>query len=216
MEVGVDHVVHVAEVLLVRQPLAVVDAENLHPLVVVKVAQELGRDQEVLAAVLLASNVHQRVVHKPLRALVHALVDLVHEREWCPSLFSQRHEIHDRRQRAFASGLTIGSEELQLLALSELDEEFDSPFVVVLVFSDADLACATESCKGSRELLAYALDEAIEGRVPIFLPTVNVQSWSEKITDVPERRLSSSRVGLDSSCPGQCFAPIVQSENFCQ
>ena len=69
-----DHVVHVATCRRVfRQPLAVVDAEDLHTLVVLEVGQQLGRDEEVLCALRLAGNLHHGVVHHALGALVHTL-----------------------------------------------------------------------------------------------------------------------------------------------
>lgn len=74
--VGIDHVHEVARHAGFGQPLAVVDAEDLHALVVVEVGEQLGRDEEVLAGFGLACHLDEGVVHGTLRATVHTLFKL--------------------------------------------------------------------------------------------------------------------------------------------
>lgn len=75
-QVVVDHAHHVPTKVSLGDPLSVVDAEDLHALVVVEVRKELGRDEEILSAVGLAGDVDEGVVYCPFRTLVHALQEL--------------------------------------------------------------------------------------------------------------------------------------------
>lgn len=106
LNIDVDQAHHVPA-HVVGQPLAVVDAEDLHALVIEKVGQQLGRDEEVLARVGLAGDVDERVVHRALGAGVHALVDLVDEREGRACVLRQAHEVQDRRERTFLGGRSV-------------------------------------------------------------------------------------------------------------
>lgn len=68
-----DHVHHIAQARFFGQPLSVVDAENFHFLVVFQIGEKFGRDEEVLRAVVFASDIHHGIVHHAFRALIHTL-----------------------------------------------------------------------------------------------------------------------------------------------
>jgi len=68
-----DHVHHVAQIPLLREPLSVVNAKDLHALVVFQVRKKFRRDEEVLSTIGLASDLHHRIVDIAFRALVHTL-----------------------------------------------------------------------------------------------------------------------------------------------
>ena len=87
--------------------LTTCNAEDLHSLVVSKTGQQLGRDEEVLACMLLASNLNHAFVNHSLVARVHALIDLVDdtERSSCHGL--EGHEIEDGGDGTFAARLTM-------------------------------------------------------------------------------------------------------------
>ena len=59
------------------------------------------RRRDALARGVLARHLDHLVVHGTLGALVHALVDLVDEREGAAAELREAHEVQDRRQRAF-------------------------------------------------------------------------------------------------------------------
>ena len=74
LHVGINHAHHITTGTVFWQPLAVVDAEDAHALVVVQIGEELGRDEEVLATVRLAGDLDERVMHSALGTLVHTLL----------------------------------------------------------------------------------------------------------------------------------------------
>lgn len=57
------------------------DDERPHPTMVLEAWKELGRDEEVLARVLVARDLDHATVHHALVPRVHALVDLVDDAE---------------------------------------------------------------------------------------------------------------------------------------
>lgn len=57
--------------------------------------EQLWRDEEVLARMLAAGNVHHTFVYHPLVAWIHALIDLVYHPEGRSSQGLQRHEVED-------------------------------------------------------------------------------------------------------------------------
>ena len=119
---------------------------------------QLCRRRDALARGVLARHLDHLVVHGTLGALVHALVDLVDEREGAAAELCEAHEVQDRRQRAFlwaksagcsarpsqrpthAARLSLAGEQLQSLRVAELDEDVDAPEVEVCVLRNADLA----------------------------------------------------------------------------
>lgn len=76
---AVQHAHHIPSFMIIRQPLAIIDAENFHLFVVLEVGKEFGSDEEVLSTVGLASNIHHRIMNRAFRTLVHALIDFVNE-----------------------------------------------------------------------------------------------------------------------------------------
>lgn len=56
------------------QTITVIDYKHRHVLMVGKVREELGRDQEVLPAVFGASHLDELIMHRPLIFNVHALL----------------------------------------------------------------------------------------------------------------------------------------------
>lgn len=68
-----NHVHHITQAPFLREPLPVVDAQNLHALVVLQVRKKFGSDEEVLGTVVLACDFDHVVMNHPFSALVHAL-----------------------------------------------------------------------------------------------------------------------------------------------
>ena len=66
---------------LLGEPVAIVDEEHLHQRVITQAREQFGRDQKVLPGLGAASDRDHLVVDGAFRAWIHALVDLVHERE---------------------------------------------------------------------------------------------------------------------------------------
>jgi hypothetical protein len=60
-----------------REPIAIVDDEHRHILVIGQVGKKLGRDEEVLAAVFSAGNLDKFVVNSTFILDIHALKKLV-------------------------------------------------------------------------------------------------------------------------------------------
>ena len=92
--------------------------QNAHTRMVLEVGEQLWRDEEVpvcqlggttnlrtpansLSCILGTRHLHQLIVHVPLRPLVHALVDLVDQRERRSGHLGEGHQICDRGERAF-------------------------------------------------------------------------------------------------------------------
>jgi hypothetical protein len=73
VEVCPDHLHHGATDTLCRKPFTVVDAQDLHALVVCEVRKKLRGNEEVLAAFALAGCLDELVVNDTLSALIHAL-----------------------------------------------------------------------------------------------------------------------------------------------
>ena len=73
LDVGVDHVHEVTGHAVLGKPLAVVYAENLHALVVREVWKQLGRNEEILAAIGFAGDLDEGVVYGAFGAAVHTL-----------------------------------------------------------------------------------------------------------------------------------------------
>ena len=153
-----------------------------------KVGKQLGRDEEVLAAVGLAGDVDERVVDGTFGAGVHALVDLINEGERCARELRQAHKVEDGSQgpllhilirstqrnqnsRTYSSRLPLGGQQLQLLVVTELYEDIDCPLVVVVVLSDLDFARTANAVEGGRELLADVIHEFSQSGFPEFLPS---------------------------------------------
>ena len=101
--IRIDHAHQAPRHALLGNPLAVVDAEDLHALVVREVGEELRRDEEVLPAVLAAGDLDEGLVYGALGAAVHTLVDLVDEGEGRTDVFGEGHEVEDRGQGSFLS-----------------------------------------------------------------------------------------------------------------
>jgi hypothetical protein len=117
LDACLDHSHHVSNVVLLRQPFAVVDAEHLHAFMVLEVGQQLWGDEEVLSTVRFAGDVDHRVVDSTFSPHVHTLkksqcgnyiegqkthlIDLVNKGEWCSRLLRQTHEIEDGGQGSF-------------------------------------------------------------------------------------------------------------------
>jgi len=95
LDACLDHSHHVSNVVLLRQPFAVVDAEHLHAFMVLEVRQQLWGDEEVLSTVHFAGDVDHRVVDSTFSPHVHTLIDLVNKGERCSRLLRQTHEIED-------------------------------------------------------------------------------------------------------------------------
>lgn len=91
--------------------LAARDAMDLHLGMELEVVEEFGRDEEVLAGVLLARNVDHAFVHHALVARVHALVDFVDDAERGPREVLERHEVEDGRHGALAARLPVRVED---------------------------------------------------------------------------------------------------------
>lgn len=93
--------------------LATGDTQNPHPLIIFQSCEKLRCDEEVLAGVFLASNLHHAFVHHALIPWIHALVDLIHDSERCSGQCLQGHQVEDGRHRALATRLPVGIEKLQ-------------------------------------------------------------------------------------------------------
>lgn len=78
------------------------------------------------------------------------------------ALVSTRCQAREGR-RAYATGLPLARQELQLLVVAELDHDVDCPLVVILVFADANFARAADACIAKRQL-GGAGKTAWEGR----------------------------------------------------
>lgn len=98
--------------------LAAGDAQDAHLGVVAQAREQLGRDEEVLARVLAAGNLHHALVHHALVARVHALVDLVDDAEGRLGHGLKRHEVEDGRHGALAAGLAVRCELLESFVLA--------------------------------------------------------------------------------------------------
>lgn len=68
-----NHVHHIAEPVIIRQPFTIVDAEHLHAFMIHQVRQQLWRNQEVLPNVAVACNIDELVVHCAFSSLIHTL-----------------------------------------------------------------------------------------------------------------------------------------------
>lgn len=89
------------------------NAQDPHAPIVSQAREQLRRDEEVLARILLARDFHHAFVHQTLVAGIHALVDLVDDAEGCAGERLQGHEVEDGGDGTFAAGLTVGVEELE-------------------------------------------------------------------------------------------------------
>ena len=95
------------------------------------------------------------------------LVDLIHQRERRSCFFCQTHQVKDGCQGTLLgkrhhklvkselnftnpSRLPLPSQKLQLLLVTELYENVNGPFVVIIVWADPNLASASNPCS-SRE-----------------------------------------------------------------
>lgn len=103
--IGVDHTHHVAAGVVIREPFAVINAEDLHALVITKVGKQLRGDEEVLPSIRFTGDVHQRVMSSPLIRHVHTLIDLVDKTEGSFGVSGQAHEVQDGGERALLHSL---------------------------------------------------------------------------------------------------------------
>lgn len=77
----IDHRPKVQCPVVTRHVLSAGNAQNLHTPVISEGCQEFGRDEEILAGVLIAGDLDHAFVDHPLVAGIHALVDLVNYSE---------------------------------------------------------------------------------------------------------------------------------------
>jgi len=70
---SIDHRHHVAQSRFLRKPLSVIDAQDLHPLMVLEVRKQFWRDEEILRALRITCHLYHIVMHCPLRTLIHTL-----------------------------------------------------------------------------------------------------------------------------------------------
>ena len=80
---------------VLRLPLTVENAQDLHFLVVFQVWQELWGDQEVLRGIGFRGGVHNDRVHLALVDGVHALVDLINHSERAACHVLKRHQVQN-------------------------------------------------------------------------------------------------------------------------
>jgi len=92
------------------------------------------------------------------------LIDLIYQRKRSSGFLSKTHKVENSSQGTFlmhksvspgfiasmiagthSARLSLSSEQLQFLAVAELDQDVDRPLVVVFVFADADLASASNA-----------------------------------------------------------------------
>jgi hypothetical protein len=104
--------------IVLRHVLTTCNAQDFHSLVIPKTCKQLWGDEEVLACVLLASNLNHAFVNHPLVARVHALIDLIDNTERSSSHRLQGHEVENGRDGTFAARLTMCIELLQCFAFS--------------------------------------------------------------------------------------------------
>jgi hypothetical protein len=104
--------------IVLRHVLTTCNAQDFHSLVITKTCEQLWGDEEVLACVLLASNLNHAFVNHPLVARVHALIDLIDNTERSSSHRLQGHEVENGRDGTFAARLTMCIELLQCFAFS--------------------------------------------------------------------------------------------------
>lgn len=57
------------------------DAQNTHPFVIRESRQQLGRNEEILACVLVAGDFDHATMHHTLISRIHTLVDFVNDAE---------------------------------------------------------------------------------------------------------------------------------------
>lgn len=74
---------------LLRSPFAVGYAEDLHSPVIMQVGKQLGCDEEILAALVLACDIDELIVDDSFSPGIHALIDLIHEGEWGARVFDK-------------------------------------------------------------------------------------------------------------------------------
>lgn len=94
--------------MISRHVLPTGNAMNLHVLMIRQSRQQLRRDQEVLARVLGAGDLHHAGVDETLVARVHALVNLVDDAEGRTGERLQGHEEEDGADGTLAAGLAVG------------------------------------------------------------------------------------------------------------
>jgi hypothetical protein len=99
---------NVHALIILRHMLTTCNAQDFHSLVVSKTCEQLWGNEEVLACMLLASNLDHTFVNHTLIAGIHSLIDLIYNTERSLSHRLKRHEVEDRRDRSFATGLTMG------------------------------------------------------------------------------------------------------------
>lgn len=68
---------------------------NHHPLMIFQAWKELWRNQEVLAGVLTARDVHHALVDHSFVARIHTLIDLVDDSERCARKGLECHEVEN-------------------------------------------------------------------------------------------------------------------------
>lgn len=109
--------------MILGHVLPALDTQHLHPAIIPQAREELRRDEEVLARVLAARDLHHALVHHALVARVHALVDLVDDAERCAREGLQGHEVEDGGDGALAAGLPVLVEELKGFVFSVIISE---------------------------------------------------------------------------------------------
>ena len=82
-------------------------AKDTHALVVFEAREQLGSDEEVLAGVLSTGDLDHALVHHPLVAWIHSLVDLVNHSERCLGHGLEGHQVEYRRHGALPAGLAV-------------------------------------------------------------------------------------------------------------
>jgi hypothetical protein len=183
-------------VLRLRKVVAVIDDQRCHVLMISEVGKKLGRDEEVLTAILCAGHLDQLIVYGALVFHVHALclhqykvvptasmggkwrrkcviphlIDLIDQCKWRLRQPGKAHQIQNGRQTPLPTTLPLASEQLQGLIRAELDKDFDAPFrIVFLILCNAYFSGAMDAIESCRESSVHFVDKLIEFWLPFRL-----------------------------------------------
>ncbi|RDH21836.1 hypothetical protein M747DRAFT_15521 [Aspergillus niger ATCC 13496] len=167
----------VDRVVILGHVLATVDAEDAHAWLVSQSAEQLGRDQEVLAAAAGfrrgAGYIDQTAVDHALISGIHTLVNFVDHAEGRCGERLEGHEVKDGADGAFTTGLAVRVQQGKVFVFAEFDVDLNRPLVEIAVtwfavrtslfgLVQGDLAGAADAGERVGEGVADALDDRVE------------------------------------------------------
>jgi hypothetical protein len=98
-----NHITDVKRAMVIGHVLAACDTQYFHMRIVLKIREQLWRNEEILGSMLFACNLDHAFVYHALVAGIHALIDLIDDAEGCSCKGLERHKVEDGRDGAFTA-----------------------------------------------------------------------------------------------------------------